>query len=59
MTIQNFEMVADEGNIAVSKYTEVNFEAGSQEPSITRRATAVFMIEPRLQWLHLFETQIY
>ena len=59
VTIQDFQLVADEGNIAVAKYTEVNFEPPSQAPSVTRRATAVFMIEPRLQWLHLFETQIY
>jgi hypothetical protein len=59
ISIEGFRVVAQVGNIAVSKDTEKFADPPGREPAVRRQATAVLMLEPRLKWLHLFETQIY
>ena len=56
ISVEDFRVVAHVGNIAVSKYTAKIIDEPGQKSSVRREATAVLMIEPRLQWLHLFET---
>ena len=56
ISVQDFRIVAQVGNIAVSRYTEKFADQPGQEPAVRRQATAVLMLEPRLQWLHVFET---
>ena len=53
--LADFQLIAHEGNIAVAKYTELGLFPPADAPKNNRRATAVFMLEPRIQWLHLFE----
>ena len=59
ISIQNFRVVAQVGNITASKDTEKFADLPGQEPAVRWQATAVRMLELRLQLLHLFETQIY
>ena len=56
LLLEDFQLIAHEGNIAVVKYTEMGLYPPADMPKNNRRATAVFMLEPRVRWLHLFET---